>query len=619
MRNTGDTTWSASGLYRLGAQAPQDNSIWGLPRVELPNSVAPGETVTFNFTVSAPQVAGTYNFQWRMVQEFVEWFGDYTANVAVKDGENNAAFVSQNVPSVMIPRQTYPITVSFRNMGTTTWSPAAQYRLGTQNPQDNGIWGVQRVELPGPVAPGETATFTFEVTAPARVGAYNMQFRMVQEFVEWFGEYSPSISVTDGINAASFESQNVPVLMVPGQTYPVSVTMRNTGNTTWSAGDMYRLGAQNAQDNATWGVSRVELPSSVVPGQNVAFNFNVTAPAIPGSYNFQWQMVEDFVEWFGARTQNVVVRGGANDAAFVEQTVPPNMTAGQQYPVTITMANTGTTTWRAGTLFRLGSQNPQDNNTWTVQRVELPADVAPGANATFAFQVRAPSTPGAYDFQWRMVQEHVEWFGGFSANAPVVVAPAAAGTVELFVYGVGDGYVFYEGAGVSIEVEAVASEGAVTSTTLKVNGASVETIHTADHSLYQWTPLPLGTHVITAHAQSDRGASATSTMTIEVIVNPEDIPFRAVLNDFKTALAGANKPAAMALLTEQARHSYGPVLDVLMPFMSEIVSEWSEPRRLSGSESRADYAVVRTTGGVQGIYVFSFVRGEDGNWLIDSM
>jgi hypothetical protein len=35
------------------------------------------------------------------------------------------------------------------------------------------------------------------------------------------------------------------------------------------------------------------------PGQNVTFNFNVTAPSTPGMYNFQWKMVQDFVEWFG--------------------------------------------------------------------------------------------------------------------------------------------------------------------------------------------------------------------------------------------------------------------------------------------------------------------------------
>jgi hypothetical protein len=51
--------------------------------VELPAAVAPGGEVTLNFTVTAPSASGTYNFQWRMVQECVQWFGDFTPNVAV--------------------------------------------------------------------------------------------------------------------------------------------------------------------------------------------------------------------------------------------------------------------------------------------------------------------------------------------------------------------------------------------------------------------------------------------------------------------------------------------------------------------------------------------------------
>jgi hypothetical protein len=51
--------------------------------VELPFSVAPGEQVTFNFTATAPSNPGTYDFQWQMLQEDVEWFGDLTPNVRV--------------------------------------------------------------------------------------------------------------------------------------------------------------------------------------------------------------------------------------------------------------------------------------------------------------------------------------------------------------------------------------------------------------------------------------------------------------------------------------------------------------------------------------------------------
>lgn len=106
---------------------------------------------------------------------------------------------------------------------------------------------------------------------------------------------------------ASFVSQSVPATMDAGQTYAVSVTMNNTSTTTWPAGGEIRLGSQNPQDNTNWGLGRVNLSASVPPGATHTFNFNVTAPATPGTYNFQWRMVFDGVCWFGTQTTNVAV------------------------------------------------------------------------------------------------------------------------------------------------------------------------------------------------------------------------------------------------------------------------------------------------------------------------
>jgi hypothetical protein len=87
----------------------------------------------------------------------------------------------------------------------------------------------------------------------------------------------------------------------------VSITMKNVGNTTWTAGSAYRLGSQNPQDNMMWGLNRVVLPSDVPPGASVTLTFDVIAPAKSGTYNFQWRMVQDGVEWFGPLTPNVSV------------------------------------------------------------------------------------------------------------------------------------------------------------------------------------------------------------------------------------------------------------------------------------------------------------------------
>jgi thermolysin len=119
-----------------------------------------------------------------------------------------------------------------------------------------------------------------------------------------------------GTDNATFVSQSVPTSMTAGQTYNVSVTMRNSGTTTWTS-DVYKLGSQNPQDNTRWGHSRVNLPAgtTVAPGANHTFSFTVTAPTTAGSYNFQWKMVKDPGQWFGDLTTNVIVSvsGGGCD------------------------------------------------------------------------------------------------------------------------------------------------------------------------------------------------------------------------------------------------------------------------------------------------------------------
>ena len=114
-------------------------------------------------------------------------------------------------------------------------------------------------------------------------------------------------------NNAQFVSQNVPQTMAAGQTYTVSVTMKNTGTTTWTASGNYRLGSQNPRDNLIWG-GRILLGSaeSVAPGQIKTFTFNVKAPATPGTYNFQWQILQESIEWFGEKTPDIAINVATN-------------------------------------------------------------------------------------------------------------------------------------------------------------------------------------------------------------------------------------------------------------------------------------------------------------------
>lgn len=125
-----------------------------------------------------------------------------------------------------------------------------------------------------------------------------------------------------------------------------------------------------------------------------------------------------------------------DSAVFVTQSVPNSMQAGRSYPVSVTFCNNGTTTWNyvappangsyVGTTvyIRLGSQFPQDNTNWGLNRVNLsPGDnITPGMSKTFSFNVTAPLTSTAKtvnQFKWGMVRERVSWF---AAGANQLVA-----------------------------------------------------------------------------------------------------------------------------------------------------------------------------------------------------
>ena len=109
--------------------------------------------------------------------------------------------------------------------------------------------------------------------------------------------------------SSTFVSQSIPSDLEVGQTYPVSVTLLNSGDNIWRASESYQLGSQSPENNFIWGMNRVSLPQDVAPGEQVTFNFTITAPSNSGQYDFQWKMIQDGVEWFGEATPNVPIRG----------------------------------------------------------------------------------------------------------------------------------------------------------------------------------------------------------------------------------------------------------------------------------------------------------------------
>ncbi|MDE2977436.1 MAG: NBR1-Ig-like domain-containing protein, partial [Acidobacteriota bacterium] len=147
---------------------------------------------------------------------------------------------------------------------------------------------------------------------------------------------------------------------------------------------------------------------------------------------------------------------GADNSAFVSYSgVPTTMEPGDKATVTVTMRNTGTTTWRTTNVRSTSGGSvtttrtsyalrPVGGNVWGVASVAVTGGVAPNATRDFTFTITAPTAPGTYAFQWKMdrltvvverptIPARLDW--GFGATTPrklIVVKKAAPDTAPSF-------------------------------------------------------------------------------------------------------------------------------------------------------------------------------------------
>ena len=113
-----------------------------------------------------------------------------------------------------------------------------------------------------------------------------------------------------GDNAAFVSDSGVPATMEPGDTASVTVTMRNTGTTTWQTTVVTDTDGSTQTTTRTtysldavghgWGVNGVAVSGSVAPNATRSFQFTITAPETADSYTFRWRMSRtDVLRWFG--------------------------------------------------------------------------------------------------------------------------------------------------------------------------------------------------------------------------------------------------------------------------------------------------------------------------------
>jgi uncharacterized protein YkwD len=221
-QNTGTATWQkgvAGQQANLGlngdsvafANLGMNNGWLSANRLAttVESAVLPGQTGTFTFSVRAPLAPGTYSLPLRPVIDGVTWMEDQGVfMVIVSAASYHSKWVSESpYPTLHGGEISGPLTVAFMNAGATAWTKGTvgqEARLGIN--LDDVSWSALGVNWPLPnrvatqseavVNAGQTATFTFQVKAPAAPGVYSIHLRPVIDGVTWMEDEGVFLIVT---------------------------------------------------------------------------------------------------------------------------------------------------------------------------------------------------------------------------------------------------------------------------------------------------------------------------------------------------------------------------------------------------------------------------------------
>ncbi len=257
-------------------------------------------------------------------------------------------------------------------------------------------------------------------------------------------------------------------------------------------------------------IAKAAENSSMIPTNQYFLTLDADGVAVTS--DFYLRLVSDGAKMLKGKISltatHPTVHNSTNNAEFVSQTdVPATLTPGQTATVSVTMKNTGTTTWTKTNLTKLGSFNPQDNIVLCQNRIELNTDesIAPNQTKTFTFVIVAPATAGTFNFQWKMVQDGIGWFGKASPN--LVINPIQVSGVTV------------TPATVSITIN---STQQLTATVLPVDAINKKVFWTTSNASVATVnssglvkAVSQGTATITGTTESG-GKTSTSTITVDL-------------------------------------------------------------------------------------------------------
>lgn len=325
-KNTGSLGWRAS-----GAQPIRISYHWEDPRGQmvpapelttpLPYDVSPGQVAAVAARVQAPGEPGEYRLVWDLAQYGGKRFGEMgnlplRVPVMVGAPTHSVRWEQVRHPVELVVGSLYTVELVLHNTGSMVWPAggAEGVRLGYHWLRSSGEELARQplfTDLTGDVLPGDASRITARVQAPDRPGEYLLRWDLYQGGYGWFSQRDAAtldipVSVAK-VYGAQYLSHDTPTKLVAGQKYKVNLRLQNTGTIPWETSGPVPVQLSyrwfNAAGDAAQGTEaiRTSLPAVVQPGESVELAAYLQAPAQPGQWDLEWDLLFAGTFWFSEK------------------------------------------------------------------------------------------------------------------------------------------------------------------------------------------------------------------------------------------------------------------------------------------------------------------------------
>lgn len=301
------------------------------------------------------------------------------------------------------PNSKTSTTIKIKNTGTATWN-SSTYLTSKADEDSKKILSFETAKMKeSSVAPGQTASFTFDVKSGLYGGIASFDLSPVFNGTEKTLNYIDLAAFVEKPSLGfSVVSSDYDSLLKANQSGKVTLKLKNTGNIAWkNSGDSKVTLVSSGSSQLTGSKTLATLKeSSVELGKTGTFEFNIKAPSSGGNYTLYYlpSMASSNANTKTTGTITVKVTSSTEDASVVDASTDTTFEAGEKKVLSITIMNNGNTTWTSDK-FEVGVTH---SGTMTISKPALTVKtLGSGKSAKINFSITAPTTKGDYSIYLR--------------------------------------------------------------------------------------------------------------------------------------------------------------------------------------------------------------------------